>query len=376
MDKDTSTQKIMHLQVRPSSNKSSLPAQIEVGLSSSQFEVVSVYLEGSSDSTAKPEAAGRAIYLGLTNRSLKGLRLKALYKLYKICREEKFDTIIAHRYKPISLILTINLLLKVSRCIGVQHGIGDFDRLSRRLEARLLMRKNWKIVGVSKAVKNYLLGLGKPFSVQNTTHIDNAINISDIESILLPKDEARAKLDLNSNAFIFGTVGRLVPVKGHKELIRAFSELAADYPQAEVVIIGEGRSRPELEQLISALGLGPRIHLLGSRENASKYIRAFDVFVMPSYSEGLPLALLEAMVAGRPLIGTDIDSMKDMILATSGSLFAPGDVLRLADHMKKHLRASASELAEKSLASSAYVNTHHQVEDFQRKYRELVTESL
>ena len=85
------------------------------------------------------------------------------------------------------------------------------------------------------------------------------------------------------------------------------------FPGAHLAIIGEGRSRAELEIEIANSGLGGRVHLLGWRSYAKRYARAFDILTMPSLSEGFSLALMEGMVAGLPVIASDIPAMHEVV---------------------------------------------------------------
>src|SRR5699024_7700193 len=101
-----------------------------------------------------------------------------------------------------------------------------------------------------------------------------------------------------------GALGRLVPVKGHIYLLQAFAALKDRYPQVHLAIIGEGREEARLLAEVERLDLMGRVHLLGFRENALQYVRAFDVWTMPSLAEGLGLALLEGMSGHLPVIAS------------------------------------------------------------------------
>ncbi|CAD5107049.1 glycosyltransferase [Zestomonas carbonaria] len=366
--------KVLQLQNRYNVNASDLAEQVIQGLPVDRFEVTTAFLRDRPQPGGPESRAPRSVYFDFRQSDLKGLRLRALWRLYKLCREERFDVVIAHRFKPMNMLMLLNRWLRIPLCIGVQHGIGDFDRAYRRWEARRLLTSNWRVVGVSRAVRDYLVNCGAGFDTRNTVQINNAIDISRAESLQHPRGQARAMLGLTPEAFVFGTIGRLVPVKGHIYLIEAFARVQARYPQALVAIIGEGRARADLEAAIARHGLQGRVHLLGAKEDALQYVRAYDVFVMPSLSEGLPLALLEGMSGHLPVIGSDIDSLRPILEDCGGHLFRSGDVDDLAARLEQVLELSPQALREEGERAYAYLCEAHGIIDFRRQYLELISE--
>lgn len=368
--------KVLQLQGRYNVNASDLAEQIIQGLPADRFEVVSGFLRGVPGEGEPHSVASRSVYFDFPQSQLKGLRLKAMYRLYQFCRAESFDVVLAHRFKSMNMLMLLNRWLKIPLCIGVQHGIGDFDRAYRRFESRLLLTDNWRIVGVSRAVHEYLLGCGGGFTPRNSLKINNAIDIQRAKSLLLSREQAREALGLNAEAFIFGTIGRLVPVKGQIYMVEAFATIKDHYPNAQLAIIGEGRSRGDLEAAVSRLQLAGRVHLLGARNDALQFVRAFDVFVMPSLSEGLPLAMLEAMAGHLPVIGSDIDSLKPLLEDSGGYVFQGRNVSALAEQMVKVLELSAEELTAKGNYAYDYLCRVHSIDDYRKNYRQLIEQAL
>jgi glycosyltransferase involved in cell wall biosynthesis len=138
----------------------------------------------------------------------------------------------------------------------------------------------------------------------------------------------------------FGTVGRLVPAKGHSVLIEAFSAIAARLPNADLRIFGYGPLEDALRTQIRQLGLGDRVHLEGRTEDSSRVFETLDVFVFSSLSEGLPLVILEAMAAGLPIVSTRVGGVPEVAPEnTTAWLCEPGDPATLAEAM---LRAAGS----------------------------------
>ncbi len=365
--------KVLQLQLRFNVGISSLADQIVQGLPADHFAVTNAFLSGQPGSGNKENTAVRSICFDFSKSELKGWRrLRALWRLYKHCRDEQYDVVIAHRFKPINMLMLLNRKLKIPACIGVQHGIGDFDRFLRRLEARLLIRSNWKTVGVSRAVCDYLTHCHAGFTPENTIQINNAIDVDRAEQIQLLPTDARAALGLDPEAYILGCIGRLVPVKGHVFLVEAFSRIHKDYPDVHVAIIGEGRSRQVLEAAIEQYGLQEQVHLLGARDDALQYVRAFNAFVMPSLSEGLPLALLEAMSGHLPVIGSNIDSLRSILEDCGGQMFESGNIDSLTEELVSHLQRTDQEHQAKGEQAYAYLCASHNINDFRQHYRDLL----
>lgn len=112
---------------------------------------------------------------------------------------------------------------------------------------------------------------------------------------------------------IVGSAGRLVERKGFKYLIQAAKFILAEYPEASFVIIGDGEDRHELDKLSEDMGIKKYIDFTGFRNNVREIIRTFDVFVLPSLREGLPMVLLEAMAEGKPIVATSVDGIPELI---------------------------------------------------------------
>ncbi|RRJ82354.1 glycosyltransferase [Aestuariirhabdus litorea] len=367
--------RVLQLQARYNVNSSDLAEQVIRALPPEQYEVTSAYLKGKPGPGEMETSAPRVKYFEFSSKETKGLRLGAMKQLANFCREQQFDVVIAHRFKPIHMLMVLNRKLRFRLCIGVAHGFGDYDRLYRKLECRWLIRDNWKIVGVSEPVRRYLVQAKAGFTEANTVAINNAIDIEAAVAGLMPRAAARDQLGLPADALLFGAIGRLVPVKGHSYLIDAFAEIAPRYPHAQLAIIGGGRLEAELRSRVESLGLASRIHLLGTIENAFRFARAFDLFVLPSLSEGLPLALLEGMSASLPVISSDIPTLKP-IVERVGVVVPVGDVPALAEAMASWAELPESERKALGERHFSYLQKNHSIHDFRRQYRTLIEQGL
>jgi glycosyltransferase involved in cell wall biosynthesis len=148
--------------------------------------------------------------------------------------------------------------------------------------------------------------------------------------------ELRGELGCPADATLFLSAGALVPRKGFDVLIEAFARLSAQH--ARLWIAGAGPERAALEQRLSALGLGERTRLLGQREDVPRLLAACDVFVLPSRREGLGVAALEAMAAGRPVVASRVGGLGEAVVdERTGLLVPPGDAAALAMALERLL---------------------------------------
>ncbi len=146
------------------------------------------------------------------------------------------------------------------------------------------------------------------------------IRLAELDS---PLSQAEAKAALGISGFCLGTIGRLEEQKGQEFLLAAVPELMARIPDLNVIIVGDGRLRPGLENQARNLGITDVVHFLGTRRDLPRLYRAMDVFVLPSLWEGLPLVLLKAMAAGLPVIATQVSGAEDIIEDGSNGRFIP-----------------------------------------------------
>ncbi|RKY04929.1 hypothetical protein DRP77_02445, partial [Candidatus Poribacteria bacterium] len=118
---------------------------------------------------------------------------------------------------------------------------------------------------------------------------------------------------LNGSDLIVGSVGRLHPVKGYGYLLEAVPKVKAAVPRVKFVIAGEGVLRRELEEKAERLGIGGTVLFLGHRDDIPEVLSCFDIFVLPSLTEGISISILEAMAASKPVIATDVGGNPEVV---------------------------------------------------------------
>lgn len=168
---------------------------------------------------------------------------------------------------------------------------------------------------------------------KNLVTIPNGIDLDAFDRALLPRDTARTALHLSDTDIVFGTIAHLYPAKDLPRYIEACAAVAKVLPQAKFVILGDGPERISIERTRSRLGLVDRVLLAGATENASRLLRAFDAFVLPSAKEGMSWALLEAMACGIPCLATDVGANRWLLGEDAGWIVPPHDPRALADAM-------------------------------------------
>jgi glycosyltransferase involved in cell wall biosynthesis len=223
---------------------------------------------------------------------------------------------------------------------------------ARRLLARLALAAAYRrmdcVIAVSDATRDYLIE-HEFVAARRIRVIHDAIS----EDYFAPIPE-RTRGAIRKIV----SVGRLVDVKNHETLLRAFSRIARDFPDAELQIVGDGPSRERLEVLARELAIGSRVVFHGFRADVRAALDDADAFALPSISEGFGIALVEAMARGLPVIASNVGSIPS-IMAALGSewLIAPCDVgawqrglcelLTLPDKARRRLGTRARELAER-----------------------------
>jgi len=164
------------------------------------------------------------------------------------------------------------------------------------------------IVNNAESDRQQAIKLGiKPKKEIITIH--NGLDINKLE--FLPREEARKELKIENSKFVVGTIANFYPPKGLEYFIEAVSLI--NNKEIKFILIGDGEDRPKLEELIKKYNLKDNLILTGSLLDARKYLKAFDVFVLPSVKEGFPWVVIEAMAAEVPVVVTKVGALPEII---------------------------------------------------------------
>lgn len=254
----------------------------------------------------------------------------AMLSLWILLRSRKFQVLESFTYDSNLLAVPLAYLAGVPVRIATHHGIIEgYPRVLERLHAALVNTgMASKLVNVSRKVLEQAASAG--IRREHMTVIPNGIPQG--ESAHLDRASTRVELGIAPDDVMILSVGRLVYQKGHEYLVQAMHRLLPDFPRARAVICGEGPLRSQLEAQIERLGLARSVQLVGNRLDIDRFLRSADVFVLPSRWEGLPVALLEAMDAGLPVVATRVEGVEEVIQEESqGLLVPPEDARGLVD---------------------------------------------
>ena len=214
---------------------------------------------------------------------------------------------------------------------GVQHVITMHGSryYAAHLRRRVAMRAAIAFSGRTIAVSNPLADhISRDLQVRRS-RIPTILNGVRPPQPLAPT--LREELGLETSDRLIVSVGNLYPVKGHQHLLDALALLSERHPGVHVAISGRGDLEHALRCRARELGVSKRVHLLGLRADVPAVLKAADVFVLPSLSEGLPLALLEAMFAGCPIVATNVGDVSIALAhGEAGALVEPGNPQALA----------------------------------------------
>jgi glycosyltransferase involved in cell wall biosynthesis len=224
----------------------------------------------------------------------------------------------------------------------------------KRLGYRLLYRSGARwgdgFVAVSDEVASAVVSEIRPPLAKVAT-IANAAD-TDRYPAVVDRAAVRAGLGVTDDMILVLSVGKLLRQKGHTSLIDALATI--DAPDIAVLVAGEGELRADVEARIEAAGLGPRMRLLGNRRDVPELLAAADAFVLPSLWEGLPMALLEAMASGLPVLATEVSGTREVVEpGISGLLVPPGDPSRLATGLRGLLDVVRSPEAAEAMGRAA-----------------------
>jgi len=235
-------------------------------------------------------------------RKREGLDAGLVWRLRRLMQRQRIDVVHTHNYSP-WIYAGLSRPGRRVRLVHTEHSIVD-GRLRRRLWAeRWLSRSTDAVVAVSDDVRDGLVRLAG-IDAGRVRVIVNGVDTSHFAPSAALRSRARSEIGIAADELVFGTVGRLAPVKDQASLVRAFGQVAGLHQRSRLVLVGDGTLRADLEALAAGLGLSARVVFAGQQRDAAPFLAAMDVFVLPSLSEGMSVSLLEAMATALPVLVT------------------------------------------------------------------------
>ncbi len=308
---------------------------------------------------------------------VKRFDISTMFQLSKIVQKNDIHVVNAHHFLSAIYAFYGTKINNSAKLIYTEHSEWEIEDIKFRwvLAGKILFRYIDAVVGISDKVTTRLQST---FSLsQKKVHtIENGVDCK-LFNVAQDKIAYRNRYNFSIDDVIIGVVANLKKNKNHLYLLKAFHSLSKKYNYLKLLIIGAGfandpaGSETEIRNYISAAGLEKNVLFLGGRSDIPDLLKAMDIFCLTSYKEGLPISLIEAMATGLPVVGTNVEGIKDVIIPEeNGFLVQPDDEEELIHVLEKLIIDSSlrTQMGEKSrqIALSKY-----KFEDCVNQYQDL-----
>ena len=192
------------------------------------------------------------------------------------------------------------------------HGLNRTRNIRRKLLNSFVFRGVNRIVVCTKSVRDDVLVNNPSVCADKVIALENSVDFEKFSDVTISREQARKRISVPDDAFIFGTIGRLAPTKGQSYLIQAFAKVKQQLPKSRLLIVGTGRLANSLMAEAEKTGFGESINFLGHRDDIPSILKGLDVFILPSVAEAFGLALAEAMSVGIPCISTEVGGIPEV----------------------------------------------------------------
>lgn len=302
-----------------------------------------------------------------------GMDFSVSRRMAKDIKARQIEVLHAHQYTPFFYGSIAARLSGVSpKVVFTEHGRHYPDVVSskRRWANRLVFDRLADDVNAVCEFSARSLSERDGFRAGRIHVIENGIDIGRYQAGRNQAD-LKASLGLDPSRRYVACIARFHPVKDHRTLIRAFSDVARVIDDVDLLLVGDGQLRGELEAQVAALQLTGRVRFLGVRDDVPEILQASDVFTLTSVSEAASITLLEAMAAARPVVVTAVGGNPEIVRQDQDGLLAPrGDAPAIATALTNILkdRALAARLGA---SGAARVRQTYQLEQTIERYHQL-----
>lgn len=264
------------------------------------------------------------------------LDIRRIFRLARFLSSQDFDLVQCHLTYA-NIIGTLCGRLAGLPVVNTLHSIADvlqeFHPMIGSLETWAMRHWANRIVAVGHTIRNSFQSRLRGRSIEV---VPNAVSIP---IIITPAQRVKLRKEVAGDPAktILISVGRFAPAKGYEDLVLAFSMLVTSYPDIVLLLVGDGPLFGEIHNLVSKSGLEKNVFLLGKRNDVPSLLAASDLYVSSSHWEGLPLAILEAMMAGLPIVATGVGDIPSVVTADIGLVVPPHQPESIAEAIAKLL---------------------------------------
>ena len=262
---------------------------------------------------------------------LKRFDFSTMQKLGTIIRENNIHIINAHHFMSMVYSFYGCKIKNDTKLIYTEHSKWEIEQIPwkwRKIGSYLLKHSDGA-VGINSEVTKLMKNAFKLFPSKAIT-IMNGVNLKSFASNN-KNSKLRTELGIAKNVKIIGMIANLKKIKNHIFLLKAFAELVKEYKNVKLLLIGQGfdgdkeNSEAEIQHFINNQGLKNSVMLLGYRSDISSLLEIMDIFCLTSFKEGLPISFIEAKAAGLPVVGTDVEGIRNVIIHDKNGYLVPVD---------------------------------------------------
>jgi glycosyltransferase involved in cell wall biosynthesis len=293
--------------------------------------------------------------------------IRCFTMLFSILKGQNFDLVHTNGYFADIIGVPASRLLGIPH-IATCHGFISNDRNLKNYNKLDIMalRFTKRIIAVSEGIKNDLISSG--VKRQQVIVLQNAVELSmDDNMFLKHRDYVRNKYHIRKDEIVLGYIGRISEEKGLRYLMEAGSKLIHSGVPLKIMIVGDGPQKIEMEKFAQQAGLQNKVIFAGFQKDIETWLPSMDVFVLPSLTEGTPMALLESMACGIPVIATRVGGVPKVIESgINGILVDPADPVKLYKELKIVLNNHSlrKRMAQKAIDT---IKKKHSINDWCRK---------
>ncbi len=307
-----------------------------------RFEVAAMSLRGPFGSALERALAEDGVPVMYMGKG-RGFDPLVLARVGRAIRRFRPQVVHTHTY-ALSYAFPFAMRRRAPAVVHTVHNLAEkeVDNWIGRLVRRISFGRGVLPVAIASEVAG---SIRRVYGIDGFPLIPNGVPVGAFRAPSVDREGWRSKEGFAPTDVLFVCVAVLRPQKNHALLLEAFNRGPASDPRAHLLLAGQGHLKPEIEEQIGALGLRDRVRLLGQRSDVPEMLNAADVFVLSSDYEGNPLAVMEAMAAGKPVISTAVGGVPELVGGGCGLLVPPRDARALSKAMSYTLEDAGARLS-------------------------------